>query len=252
MRSAPGARRSGLRRCDAHGCRAPGRLYRGHDPPSASRVYMPGTHKTVLANGVNAAPVASPRLLALLLRDIASDRQPGPDRCKFFEHKQHNRCFRSIAQRPPGSKNWRRAIQHVYVTPTDEDEYLASMTRTRRQGPCGSDLLLYHTASTPSGGGNINWTGNQSRSKQTNANISDVHTFSPSTANQLWLTFTRAMGGRVLIPVTGPGNQTLGSFGSNFLIQGPAGLPYLNGAGFSTGTRTPARSRVPTTMSYAT
>ena len=44
------------------------------------------------------------------------------------------------------------------------------------------------------------------------------------------------MGGRVLIPVTGPGNQTLASFGSNFLIQGPAGLPYLNiGAGFNTG-----------------
>ena len=44
------------------------------------------------------------------------------------------------------------------------------------------------------------------------------------------------MGGRTLIPVTGPGNQTLGSFGSNFLIQGPAGLPYLNvGAGFNTG-----------------
>ena len=44
------------------------------------------------------------------------------------------------------------------------------------------------------------------------------------------------MGGRVLIPVTGPANQTLASFGSNFLIQGPAALPYLNvGAGFSTG-----------------
>ena len=44
------------------------------------------------------------------------------------------------------------------------------------------------------------------------------------------------MGGRVLIPVTGPGTQTLASFGSNFYIQGPAALPYLNvGAGFSTG-----------------
>ena len=44
------------------------------------------------------------------------------------------------------------------------------------------------------------------------------------------------MGGRVLIPVTGPGNQTLASFGSNFLIQGPAGLPYLNSVlAFNTG-----------------
>jgi hypothetical protein len=72
-------------------------------------------------------------------------------------------------------------------------------------------------------------------SLQTNVNLADVHTFSGTTANQAWLTFTRAMGGRALIPVTGPANQTLASFGSNFLIQGPAGLPYLNGAGFSTG-----------------
>ena len=38
-----------------------------------------------------------------------------------------------------------------------------------------------------------------------------------------------------MIPVTGPGNQTLASFGSNFTIQGPAALPQLTGAGFNTG-----------------
>jgi hypothetical protein len=44
------------------------------------------------------------------------------------------------------------------------------------------------------------------------------------------------MGGRTLLPVTGPANQTLASFGSNFLIQGPPALPYINvGSGFSTG-----------------
>jgi hypothetical protein len=125
----------------------------------------------------------------------------------------------------------------TYNTPTDEDEYLGKFDENLgSKDHVGVTYFFSNTASTPSGGGNINWTGNQSRSKQTNANISDVHTFSPSTANQAWLTFTRALGGRVLIPVTGPGNQTLASFGSNFLIQGPAGLPYLNvGAGFSTG-----------------
>ena len=35
--------------------------------------------------------------------------------------------------------------------------------------------------------------------------------------------------------MTGPGNQTLASFGSNFLIQGPAALPYLTSAGFQHG-----------------
>ena len=125
----------------------------------------------------------------------------------------------------------------TYVTPTNSDEYLGKFDENISDKDHVEVTYFYiNTASTPSGGGNINWTGNQSRSKQTNANISDVHTFSPSTANQAWLTFTRAMGGRVLIPVTGPGNQTLASFGSNFLIQGPAGLPYLNvGAGFNTG-----------------
>jgi hypothetical protein len=125
----------------------------------------------------------------------------------------------------------------VYVTPTNSDEYLGKYDENiGNQDHVAVTYFFINTASTPSGGGNINWTGNQSKSVQTNANISDVHTFSPNTANQAWLTFTRAMGGRVLIPVTGPGNQTLASFGSNFLIQGPAGLPYLNiGAGFNTG-----------------
>ncbi len=125
----------------------------------------------------------------------------------------------------------------VYVTPTDTNEYLGKYDENiGNKDHVGVTYFFISTASTPSGGGNINWTGNQSKSDQTNANISEVHTFSPSTANQAWLTFTRAMGGRVLIPVTGPGSQTLASFGSNFLIQGPAGLPYLNiGAGFNTG-----------------
>jgi outer membrane receptor protein involved in Fe transport len=123
----------------------------------------------------------------------------------------------------------------VYVTPTNSDEYLGKYDETFSKDHVGVTYFFINTASTPSGGGNINWTGNQSRSVQTNANISDVHSFSSSTANQAWLTFTRAMGGRVLIPVKGPGTQTLASFGSNFLIQGPAGLPYLTGAGFQTG-----------------
>jgi hypothetical protein len=125
----------------------------------------------------------------------------------------------------------------VYVTPTTTDEYLGKFDENLgNKDHLGVTYFYIDTASTPQGtGGNANipWTGDQSRSRQTNANISDVHTFSPSTANQAWLTFTRAMGGRVLIPVTGPGNQTLASFGSNFLIQGPAGLPYLNlGSGY--------------------
>ena len=109
----------------------------------------------------------------------------------------------------------------VYVTPTDSDEYLAKYDENI--GDADHLTVTYFfvkTTSTPSGAGNINWTGNQSAASQTNANVGDVHAFSASTANQAWLTFTRAMGGRALIPVTGPANQTLASFGSNFLIDG--------------------------------
>ena len=77
------------------------------------------------------------------------------------------------------------------------------------------------------GGGPIPWDINQSYTDQTNANISEVHTFSPSTANQAWLTFTRAAGGRVNLPAT-----DLGKLGSDFTIQGPSGLPQLNVSGY--------------------
>jgi len=128
----------------------------------------------------------------------------------------------------------------VYVTPTDSDEYLGKFDEAiGDKDHVGVTYFFIKTKSTPSGSGgtwNIPWTGNQSAAAQTNANISDVHAFSSNTANQAWLTFTRAMGGRTLIPVTGPADQTLGSFGSNFLIQGPPGLPYISvGAGFGTG-----------------
>jgi len=125
----------------------------------------------------------------------------------------------------------------VYVTPTNSDEYLAKYDENLGTADHITGTYFYiKTTSTPSGGGNINWTGVQSAAAQTNVTLADVHTFSANTANQSWVTFTRAMGGRTLLPVTGPVNQTLASFGSNFLIQGPAGLPYLNvGAGFNTG-----------------
>jgi Carboxypeptidase regulatory-like domain len=130
-----------------------------------------------------------------------------------------------------------------YTTPTNSDEYLGKYDENVGNADhVTATYFFVKTKSTPSGGGNINWTGNQSAAAQTNVTLADVHTFSGSTANQTWLTFTRAMGGRALIPVTGPANQTLASFQTTnttnpFVIDGPAGLPYLNlGSGaFQTG-----------------
>jgi len=82
-------------------------------------------------------------------------------------------------------------------------------------------------------GGNIPWTWNQVASNSTNINLSDVHSFSSTTANQTWLTYTRAAGGRVNLPLTGPASQNLTSFGSNFLMQGPISLPTISETNFS-------------------
>src|ERR1035437_1325889 len=121
-----------------------------------------------------------------------------------------------------------------YTTPTNSAEYLGKYDQNVGNADhVTATYFFVKTKSTPSGGGNINWTGNQSAAAQTNVTLADVHTFNPSLANQTWLTFTRAMGGRALIPVTGPTTQTLASFQTTnttnpFVIDGPAGLPYIN------------------------
>ena len=53
--------------------------------------------------------------------------------------------------------------------------------------------------------------------------MSDIHTLSPTTANQGWFTFTRVAGGRVNLP-SGIGMDDLGS---TFTTQGPKTLPKL-------------------------
>jgi len=197
--------------------------------PKGFLVYMPGTKTQVM--GTNTSPncvVATPNCMPLTLLD--------PTAANFLN--VNNKIGVSVPL-PTGAavSSGGGVYLGLYTTPTDSDEYLGKYDENIGSKDHVTATYFYvKTTSTPSGGGNINWTGVQSSAAQTNVVLADVHTFSPSIANQTWLTFTRAYGGRALIPVTGPANQTLASFGSNFLIQGPAGLPYLNvGAGFSTG-----------------
>ncbi|MGA9670183.1 MAG: carboxypeptidase regulatory-like domain-containing protein [Terracidiphilus sp.] len=209
----------------------------------ASYIYMPGTKKAVPVNGANDGPGCAANLItASGLAGTGTNGYCIPkallDTTAANFLNINNKIGVSIPL-PTGAqvaKTGGGTYIGMYTTPTNSDEYLGKYDENIGDKDHLTGTYFYiKTASTPSGGGNINWTGNQSAAAQTNLNLADVHTFSGSIANQTWLTFTRAMGGRALIPVTGPANQTLGSFGSNFLIQGPAGLPYLNGAGFSTG-----------------
>ena len=124
-----------------------------------------------------------------------------------------------------------------YTTPTIENEYLSKYDEALgNKDHVTVTYFFIRTVSGPNGGGNIPWTINQSAANQTNANVSDVHTFNSGMANQAWLTFTRAAGGRVNLPQFGAATQNLGTYGSNFLIQGPNALPNFGQGGFTAGT----------------
>ena len=117
-----------------------------------------------------------------------------------------------------------------FTGPTDETEYLGKFDESLSdKDHVAVTYFFVHTTQNAFGGpGNIApWTINQSYTDQTNANISDVHTFSATTANQAWLTFTRAAGGRVNLPT-----MNAGQLGSNYTIQGPSTLPDISVSGY--------------------
>jgi hypothetical protein len=120
-----------------------------------------------------------------------------------------------------------------FTGPTDNNEYLGKYDQVLGANDHVA-VTYFFVRTTQNANGNANstnpqfvWATNQSYTNQTNLNISDVHTFSPNTANQAWLTYTRAAGGRVNLPAT-----DLGKLGSTFTIQGPSALPQLNVSGF--------------------
>jgi len=129
----------------------------------------------------------------------------------------------------------------TYATPTEQNEYLGKYDENIGQKDHATvGYFFIRSVSGPNGGGNVPWTINQSAADQTNANVSEVHTFNPGTANQAWLTFTRAAGGRVNLPEFGPATQDLATYGSNFVIQGPDALPNFSPSGAFTADTTNA------------
>jgi hypothetical protein len=133
------------------------------------------------------------------------------------------------------------AYTGVFNTPTTNNEYLGKYDQVLgAKDHATATFFFIRTVQGNNPGGNVPWTINQSAANQYNINVSDVHTFSPTTTNQFWLTFTRAAGGRVNLPVTGPSTQTLATYGSNFLIQGPNALPNFGPANSFSATTTNA------------
>ena len=115
-----------------------------------------------------------------------------------------------------------------FTGPTSQDEYLGKYDQALGSKDHAAVSFFYlKTTQNAFGGGNFNYVINQSFGKQYNVNISDIHTISPKTANQAWLTFTRVAGGRINLPAIG-----LDQLGSSFTTQGPQTLPNLSVSGY--------------------
>jgi hypothetical protein len=182
------------------------------------KVYVPGTYNTTTKtgtqeNGTNSAPncqVAKPNCIATADLDPAAANILN--------------TAKLIPLPNVGTSGW----VGYFTGPTQDNEYLAKYDQTLGdKDHVAATYFFIRTTQNSSGNGPIVWDTNQSYTNQTNANLSDIHTFNATTANQLWLTYTRAAGGRVNLPAT-----DLGHFGSSFTIQGPSALPQLNISGY--------------------
>lgn len=199
-------------------------------------VYMPGTNKTVVADGVNTSPncmTAKPNCLPTSALDTTIAN---------FDNTANT--IGSSIPLPNGAlkpATGGGAYSGLIPIPVTENEYLGKYDQNLgTKDHVAATYFFSRNVLKNNPGGNVPWTWNQVASNGTNLNLSDVHTFSPNVANQTWITFTRAAGGRVNLPVTGAASQTLTSYGSNFLIQGPPSLPYFSPSGAFTAEATNA------------
>jgi Carboxypeptidase regulatory-like domain len=197
-------------------------------------VYTPGTYNATTktgtqVDGTNTSPncqVATPNCIPASLLDTTISNL---DNVK-------NTIGSSIPL-PNGALNPAKgggAYSGLLPIPVTENEYLGKYDQNLgAKDHVAATYFFSRNVLSNNPGGNIPWTWNVIASDGTNINLSDVHTFSATTANQTWLTFTRAAGGRVNLPFTGPASQTLASYGSDFLIQGPPSLPTISETNFS-------------------
>lgn len=93
------------------------------------------------------------------------------------------------------------------------------------------EAMYFNTAGnlTQSPGGNIVWSTQNFVYRQQNANLSDTWTITPKSVNQIWLNYTRMIGGRVNTPTT-----SMADFGSSFSLQGVPMLPQIGVTGYFT------------------
>ena len=205
-------------------------------------VYNPGTAHTAanLASGVNAGPGCNTVALATAVPGHCIATALLDTTVSNFDNVSNSIGSSIPLPNVPGSltnpAKGGGSYAGLFSIPVTQNEYLGKYDENFAKDHVAVTYFFSRNVIGNSPGGNIPWTINQIGTNGTNVNVSDVHTFNANIVNQTWLTFTRAIGGRVNLPVTGPASQTLASYGSNFLIQGPPALPSISETNFSATT----------------
>lgn len=116
-------------------------------------------------------------------------------------------------------------------TPMDTDEFLGKVDHqlTEDHRLTVSYFTTAGDTTVFAGNGNLPWATQNYKWRQHNVNVSDVWVIDPNRINQVWLTFTRNLGGRLNVPET-----TLADLGSAFTPQGKASLPQITVTGYFT------------------
>ena len=114
--------------------------------------------------------------------------------------------------------------------PFESDEFLIKVDHQLNE-PHRLTFSYFNTAGDatvfPAAAGNLPWAMQNFRWRQHSLNLSDVWVISADKINQVWVTFTRTMGGRLNVPDT-----SLADLGSTFTPQGTPSLPDINVNGF--------------------
>jgi hypothetical protein len=182
-------------------------------------VYMPGTAKTTMiqVDGTNSSPhcaTPTPNCVPSGLLDAAAAN-----------------LMNKYVPLPTNTTN--NSYSGFFTGPTSQNEYLGKYDQIFSDKDRVA-VSYFYLKTTQDASGNSSTTGpfvytiNQSLATQQVVNLSDVHTLSPTIANQGWFTFTRVAGGRVNLP-SGIG---LDDLGSTFTTQGPKTLPNLAVSGY--------------------
>jgi hypothetical protein len=126
-----------------------------------------------------------------------------------------------------GLPGWQGNVANPYNT----NEYLGKVDHQLTEDH-RLTFTYFNTAGSTTvfpGSGNLPWATQDFTWRQHNVNVSDVWVISPDKVNQVWMTFTRMLGGRINNPDT-----SLADLGSQFTPQGTPSLPQITVTGYFT------------------